>query len=114
MTFRWLRFSGNLVDLIGKIVTEAPRLTHAICFLKSLDGGDRFRSKPARELLRCEVAHRGKQILHIDDPVALSLPRYQNTQWCKRPVGDRFGFARSAEGIIPMRNRIRRRFRPNT
>jgi hypothetical protein len=78
-----LLFSGNFINLLGKSAVEFPSLTHAICLLKGLDRSDGFRSESASELLRLDIAHRGKLILHVDDAITLSLPRHEDTQWCR-------------------------------
>src|SRR5262249_57366897 len=99
MALGWLLLSRDFVNPLGKIVVECPRVRHAIRLLKGLDGGYGFRTKLACELLRREVAHRCKLILHVNNSVTFSLPGHQDPQGRKRSVVD--------EDVVSRQSRLR-------
>src|SRR6476660_6489369 len=71
---RRLAFARALIHLLHQLIVEDAGLTHAVRLLEVLDGADRGFAHGAVEILRRQISHRGKNLLHANDAIALGPP----------------------------------------
>src|SRR5262249_34314781 len=80
MAGRRLAFAGDLVHLLHQLIVEGAGLTHAVRLLELLDSADSGFAHGAVEILRRQISHRGKDLLHANDAITLDPPGQQDAQ----------------------------------